>query len=412
MHIAYMTSEFMTEKLHGGLATYLANIAAIMSKHGHKVTIFTLSDRSGRLPYGNNIEVVRVPAVSLHSTAETFRLGIDSLCNSWNLLRALQQENRKNKIDIVQTANYRAIGFFRSYRIPTIIRASSDSAFLRNAEQFEFDYDKTLQEKKLEDRLELWCVKHADATFAPSRFCASVIGIRSGRKLTVIESPYFSKECEMDASVYQEKLAHKKYLLFNSSLSRLKGTHIGIQAAEKLLDKYPDLHMVYAGYNCGLRQQDGNVQSISDILKRQNRKYDGRVIYLGRLSHEKLFPIVQNALACVLPSRVDNLPNSCIEAMALGSIVIGTHGASFEQLIKNKESGLLIKRDSVNSFIHAVDYLMNMSEDEKSRMKKEAIISIRRLEPEKVYAQIFPFYEKTIEEFKNRKNRLKVGELG
>ncbi len=399
MHIAYMTSEFMTEKLHGGLATYLGNMASIMSGHGHRVTVITLSESTGRLVYGDNIEVIRVSAVSRHGTAEMIGRSIDAICNSWNMLRVLQQENRKNKIDIVQTANYRAIGFFRSYKIPTIIRASSDSAFWRNAELFEFSFEKTLQEKRFEDRLELWSVKRADAVFAPSRFCASVIGKRSGRKMAVIESPFFDKECRMDDSIYQEKLVGKKYLLFNSSLSRLKGTHIGVQAAEKLLEKYPDLYMVYAGYDCGMRQQDGNIQKISNILDRQNKRYGGRVIYLGTLSHEQLFPIVQKALACALPSRVDNLPNSCIEAMALGSIVIGTYSASFEQLIKNKKNGLLFKRDSVKAFIHAVDYLQHMSEEEQKQMKEKAAISISRLDPDRVYERMISFYEKTIEGF-------------
>lgn len=402
MHITYLTSEFMTEKLHGGLAVYLENIASIMSAHGHKITIITLSDYTGRILYNKNIEVIRVRNVSSHSAVGAIGEGMDSLGNSWNMFKTLCQENKRHKIDIVQTANYRAIGFFRSYKLPTVVRASSDSAFWRNAGYYSFEYRHALGEKKLEDYLELWSVKHADAAFAPSRFCASVIGKRAGREISVIESPYFSGKCEMDDSVYQEKLLQKKYLLFNSSLSRLKGTHIGIQAAGKLLEKYPDLYMVYAGRDCGLRQQDGNVQSVSEILRKQNKQYGGRVIYLGMLSHEKLFPIVQNAAGCVLPSRVDNLPNSCIEAMSLGSIVIGTYGASFEQLIKNKENGLLIKRDSSASLIHAVDYLMGMSEEEQVQMKEKSIRSINRLNPEKVYEKMMVLYEKTIEEFKSR----------
>ncbi len=399
MHIAYMTSEFMTEKLHGGLATYLDNIAGVMSGHGHRVTIITLSDMEGRIPYSANIEVVRVKGISRHNAEEEIGKGVDALINSWNMLRTLKKENRKNRIDIVQTANYRAIGFFRSHYIPTIIRASSDSAFLRNAELFEFDYDRTLKEKKLEDILELWCVKHADAAYAPSYFCASVIGKRSGRKLSVIESPYFYKECNVDVSIYREKLADKKYILFNSSLSRLKGTHVGIYAAEKLLKKFPDLYMVYAGYDCGLRQKDGNMQSVSDILSRQNKQYGGRVIYLGNLSHEQLFPVIQGAFACALPSRVDNLPNSCIETMALGGIVIGTYGASFEQLLTNKVNGLLFQRDSERAFIKSVEYLINMTENERIQMKRKAVDSIDRLEPDRIYNQLMLFYGNTIKNF-------------
>lgn len=102
---------------------------------------------------------------------------------------------------------------------------------------------------------------------------------------------------------------------------------------------------------------------------------------------------------------MDNLPNSCIEAMALGCVVIGTYGASFEQLIRNKENGLLFQRDSVNAFIMAVDYLMNLPEDERIQMGKKAADSIRRLEPEQVYRNLILFYENTIRNFKRQRKR-------
>lgn len=399
MHIAYLTSEFVTEEWHGGLATYLNNIASIMSEHGHVVTIITLSEQDGRISYKNNIEVVRVEADKIRSNKNTVGRALDLSHNSWKLYQALIRENRKKKIDIVHAANFHAAGLFRCYSIPTVVRVSSEASLVRQAAKYEFDYEAALKEKNLEDKLELWCVKQADAAFAPSRFCADVIQKKSGRKVSVIETPYFPEECVVDESVYRDKLLHKKYLLFNSTMSRLKGTHIGIQATEQLMAKYPDLHMVYAGYDYGLVQKNGNIQKIAEILRRQNKKYEGRVIYLGHLSHEKLFPVIQNALACVLPSRVDNLPNSCIEAMSMGSVVIGTFGASFEQLIRNKENGLLIKRDSSASFIRAVEYLMSMSEQEYLCMKQKAVQTVDdRLNPQKIYNEVISLYKKVIKE--------------
>ena len=200
----------------------------------------------------------------------------------------------------------------------------------------------------------------------------------------------------MDDRIYQEKLFNKSYLLFNSSLSRLKGTHVGIEATEQLLGKYPDLYMVYAGYDYGLSQNAGNTQQLSLILERQNRKYKGRVLYLKHLEHRELFPLIKNALACVLPSRVDNLPNSCIEAMTLGKIVIGTYGASFEQLIKNKKNGLLIKRDSPTALIKAVDWLMKLPESERLEMGERASGIVEKLSPEKVYDEMIACYRKVI----------------
>lgn len=399
MHIVYMTTEFITEQSKGGLATYLYNITGIMNRNGHEVTVITLSDQNGEIQFDSHICVVRVKGLPVGHRGNAMDMCRIMMQNSYKLYRALKKRNRKHKVDIVQSVSLQAVGFFRSYRIPTVVRASSDSSLWRNAAQFNFDYNRSLNEKKLEDYLELWCVKRADYAYAPSRFCAEVIGKRSGRHMDVIESPYQSNECDEDDSIYREMLYQKKYLLFNSSLSRLKGTHVGIQATEQLLNKYPDLYMVYAGIDCGLSQKNDNSQSVSEILRKLNRKYNGRVIYLGRVKHEKLFPLVRNAAACVLPSRVDNLPNSCIEAMALGSIVVGTYGASFEQLITNKENGLLIKRDSYKSLIKAVDYLMNMSDAERQMMKAKAVITVDRLQPQKIYEQVIALYEKIIEKF-------------
>lgn len=393
MHIAYITSEFVTEKQRGGLATYLSNIATIMNEKGHKITIITLSEQNGRIHYDKNVEVIQV------CTCDLAGREISLVCNSWKLYQALIRENKKEKIDIVQAANYNAVGIFRSYAIPTVVRISSDSSMWRNATKYRFDCGRALREKILEDFLELWCVKNADASFAPSYACGTIVQKRSGKKIAVIETPYISKKYIFDESVYQKNLNGKKYLLFNSSLSRLKGTHIGIEATEQIMRKYPDLYMVYVGYDYGLAQKNGNSQSVIEILRRLSKKYDGRVIYLGHLKQEKLFPIIEKAYACVLPSRIDNLPNSCIEAMALGSIVIGTYGASFEQLIRNKENGLLIKIDSSNALVRAVDYLVNLQKEEYLEMKKKAVATIERLYPQKIYEKMIRFYKKVIEDF-------------
>ena len=401
MHIVYISSEFVTERNAGGLATYLNNVSGIMSKHSHKVTIITLSDKNDKFKFRDNVDVIRVKKKCANSGVNIFEDNINRLVNSFRIKGCLDRLMREEKVDIVQTANYQAVGFFRSYRVPTIVRASSDSAMWRNAGYDSFDFEKTIREIKLEDWMELWCIKHADFAFAPSKFCAEVLTKRAKAKVAVIESPYQRKDINTDDSLYREKLQDKKYILFNSSLSYLKGTHMGIEATDVLLEKYPDLYIVYAGSDYGLKQDNGRVQSVAEVLRRQNKKYDGRVIYLGKLKQEYLFPVVQNALACILPSRVDNLPNSCIEAMTMGKIVVGTYGASFEQLIANKESGLLIKRDSSKALVKAIDYLMRLTPYERESMGERARGVTERLNPEDIYNQLIQLYYKTIKEFKD-----------
>ena len=117
--------------------------------------------------------------------------------------------------------------------------------------------------------------------------------------------------------------------------------------------------------------------------------------------------VVQNSLACILPSRVDNLPNACIEAMSCGKIVIGTYGASFEQLIKNKYNGLLIQRDSAHALIKAIKYLLELSVQEREQMGLRAEEVSMRLQPEKIYSQVIAYYQQAINNFETRGRLLK-----
>lgn len=396
MHIVYVTVEFVTEKISGGLGTYIDNMARIMKDHGHQVTVITLSHENREFDYRDQIHVIRVQEDHRQS------IWARTLLNSWRLKQELDRVVRKNKVDIVQTASLHAIGFFRSYKIPYIVRISSDNAVLRHAEQYTFDMDKALREKTLFDRMELYAVRHADYAFAPSRCCAKIVAERARCRVDVLESPYLDRAVEFDDSVYWKKLAGKKYLLFNSTLSTLKGTPIGIEAADQLMSRYPDLYMVYAGIDAGIVGANGTCMQASGILNRLSKKYEGRILYLGSLKRQQLFPVIANAYACVLLSRTENLSNSCIEAMSLKKIVIATYGASFEQLIRNKDNGLLVKRDSPKAFLSAVAYLMDMKQEEKEKMEERAAASIARLSPDQIYERMISVYNNIIKNFRRK----------
>ena len=93
--------------------------------------------------------------------------------------------------------------------------------------------------------------------------------------------------------------------------------------------------------------------------------------------------------------------------MAQGKAVIGTYGASFEQLIKNKENGLLIQRDSVKALVRAVGYLMAMSEQERWEMGMRAKETVTRLSPENIYEQVMKYYRNVIKNFSNKGHLLR-----
>ena len=180
----------------------------------------------------------------------------------------------------------------------------------------------------------------------------------------------------------------------------MKGFHIVVKAIESILSEFNDLCFVFAGPDFGRKDRG---EDFAGELFRLNQIYDGRVIYLGFVKRLFLPSIIQGAFACVMPSRFDNLPNACIEAMSYGKVVIGTRGASFEQLIIDNYSGLLVERESVTDLEKTIKYLLDMSDADRNEMGFNAKKAVERLAPDRIYPIMETYYRRVIEEFWNKK---------
>lgn len=66
-----------------------------------------------------------------------------------------------------------------------------------------------------------------------------------------------------------------------------------------------------------------------------------KVSFLGRFENRKLPSIINQYPVFVLPSFYENNPKTILEAMACGSVVIGTRVPGIQELIEDKESGFL-----------------------------------------------------------------------
>jgi glycosyltransferase involved in cell wall biosynthesis len=122
-----------------------------------------------------------------------------------------------------------------------------------------------------------------------------------------------------------------------------------------------------------------------------------RVLHFESMRHEALYPIIKNAHAVILPSRIDNFPNTCLEAMYFGQIVVGTRGTSFEQLIDDGVSGFLCPPDDPKSLLKVTQKALNLSNLQREAMSKNAKNRIAALSPEKVIPELIHFYKSVIQ---------------
>ena len=102
---------------------------------------------------------------------------------------------------------------------------------------------------------------------------------------------------------------------------------------------------------------------------------------------------------CVLPSRVDNLSNACLEAMALGKIIVGSDQTSAEQVITDGYNGFLAPIDDAEVLYQKVKKVMELSAEEKTEMENRARERVKDLTPDQVYEKMMDVYARTIEKF-------------
>jgi glycosyltransferase involved in cell wall biosynthesis len=68
-----------------------------------------------------------------------------------------------------------------------------------------------------------------------------------------------------------------------------------------------------------------------------------QVTIAGALNKPDLYAVLQRSEAAVLPSQVDNLPNTVIESLLFGIPVVGSQGASIDELVEDGKTGHLVR---------------------------------------------------------------------
>lgn len=406
MKIGFATSEFVTEKLKGGQAAYLGNIARIFAKNGHEIRIIVPSEQNGEFVWEEGIIVHRVKykeeiyskKIKKYNIIKRFcqllwsYAGISVVVN-----RKVRELYKENEVEIVQYSSLRGIPLFMSKKIPSVVRISAHPTYWRCAMKESFDIKNIGKEYTVLEKIWLRSFRKANCIFGPSRMIGQIIGERINREIKTIESPVqVDRKCA-PSKVYDNYLKGKPYLLFWGTLNYLKGIQVIAPILDAFLDKYKEMYFVFVGKDTNVIHAGCEMKATEYILS-YVKKHNDRVVLLEPVyEKEELNTIIYNSDGCVLPSRIDNLPNTCIEAMALGKIVIGTNGASFEQLIDDGISGFLCERDDPDNLLSIMIKLMNMTEEEKLVMGERAKERTRQMSDDKIYRQLISIYQEVIQ---------------
>ena len=205
--------------------------------------------------------------------------------------------------------------------------------------------------------------------YAASQF-QSLMKFNDKVKYYVIPSK-FTRSKMIEAGYDGEKLIHvptfvksngaisikkKNQILFVGRIEKTKGVHVLLDAIKNLQQKQElNFDCILAGF--------GSEEYVNEQKKFIEMNGLKNIHFTGYIEKEKIDELISESLFTVSPSIwYDNMPNSVLESLALGTPVIASNHGSFPELIEHEKTGLLFNPGDSNDLAVKMEKLLTDKE--------------------------------------------------
>ena len=96
-----------------------------------------------------------------------------------------------------------------------------------------------------------------------------------------------------------------------------------------------------------------------DVLEKIEPNIDGSIKYCTSLEWHKAMEVLKSSQVLVLPSRIESVPQSILEAFYLKIPVIATNVGGVHELVNNNKTGLLVTPNDSKELLEKINYLLN-----------------------------------------------------
>jgi glycogen(starch) synthase len=186
-------------------------------------------------------------------------------------------------------------------------------------------------------------MRRADVVYAPSHHLAEYFKTVHNINVCVVRPPTHDTLARPLPLPFP--LPPRFFVHFGMLIER-KGSDVLAEALPLAWKMVPELTMVWSG----LCFDNSKIQKWRLLWGDQA----SHVLITGPLPRPEIYAVLQKADAAVLPSLVDNLPNTVIESLSFGIPVIGTRGASIDELVEEGVTGHLVERSDPSALAQAL----------------------------------------------------------
>lgn len=177
-----------------------------------------------------------------------------------------------------------------------------------------------------------------------------------------------------------------------------KGMFILLKAIKLVKQDFPDIKVFVPGDR--LRQgikSNGYEQYIWRLIN----EYDLResIVFTGNLNAEEMVKELQSSRVFVLPSIIENSPNSLTEAQLIGTPTVSSLVGGVSDYVVNGETGLLYNSQDYIMCAECIIRLLSDNDLSNKISKQARLVACKRHEPEQVTDTVIKCYKDVICDF-------------
>jgi glycosyltransferase involved in cell wall biosynthesis len=335
----------------GGIGTYAETLARLLAARGEQVHVIASGGgkrRSERREDGRLV-IHRIPwTPQFRAARELLGLPFRPKPFVWEAALLAERIVEDEEIDVLEAQEYqaplygfqvrRALGLGPARRPPCIVHLHSPTLLI--ARHIGWPIQETVRGWV---RLERFTVRAADAVIAPSRELARWAEAHYRLTAPVSVVPY---PLEPAAPLARSPdVWAKGTVCYVGRLDARKGVFEWIDAAIRTAEELPSQRFELVGPDN--RSPDGGSVR-RELLGRVPPNLRARFRFVAELPKESLSEVFGRARIAVVPSRWDNYPYACLEAMRSGVPVLGTRTGGIPEMVVPGRNGWLAQSGSAD----------------------------------------------------------------
>ncbi|MBI5029977.1 MAG: glycosyltransferase [Chloroflexi bacterium] len=379
----------------GGIGVYAFCISRLLAECGETVHVISQqwqgAEKSIEEKFDGRLVIHRIPfedwtALSNHRSHPHLKsdLKLSLFASnfypqgfSWQASRLIEQLVESEGIDLIEAQEYeaplyyfqmrRALGMGPRRQPPCFVHLHSPTRFVAQHN----NWDMAAPDVVMAMRLEAHSIQTADAVLCPSHYLANQAKSEFGvDQVHVIPLPIGNNPLiERTAETWE-----RGSICYVGRLERRKGILEWIDAAVMVARENPTVQFDFVGENVLGTPRYSGEELVEQRIPNDLRT---RFHFHGAQKRTALSSYLYHARIAVVPSRWENFPNTCVEAMCSGLPVIASRQGGMAEMIRDGSTGWLAATQDSAGLAQALERALQASPTQLAEMGCQASEDIR-----------------------------------